>query len=215
MWSNSLICNHLLNSRGQQTVNKILLEHSHAHSSHNVYVCFHATMAKFNNFDKKTHGLQNVKYLLPDPLQKRFANSCTGDPRFNVLAHAARGSSNNLLGWLPKTWPQQWPVFNKAEIPEFPSHDKEEFKGLKRQKSWTEFTMWDLHTNLPHMFHEWAQQTFQLLRHWEIYWWATCKLIKSVWSHPFVRQVWLWGMPPLRWFSWFQLGWWDPGVAKA
>ena len=35
---------------------------------------------------------------------------------FNVLARAVRSGSNNLCGWLPKMWSQEWSTFSEAEM---------------------------------------------------------------------------------------------------
>lgn len=35
---------------------------------------------------------------------------------FNVLARAARSGSNNLCGWLPEMWSQEWSTFSEVEI---------------------------------------------------------------------------------------------------
>lgn len=40
----------------------------------------------------------------------------TRDSNFNVLAHAAGGGSNSLLG-LTETWTQYWPIFIQIKIP--------------------------------------------------------------------------------------------------
>lgn len=47
---------------------------SHAHSFIYIQGCFHITRAG-EWLQQTPHGLQTLKYLLPDPLQKKFADS--------------------------------------------------------------------------------------------------------------------------------------------
>lgn len=65
-------------------VNKVLMEHSHAHPLCTVYSCFHTTVAELNIAE--IVDTYNLKYLLCGPLQKSLLTSTLN-------------SSNNALGY--------------------------------------------------------------------------------------------------------------------